>query len=120
MHYSKLSVWRLGMELAMSVYAYTKRLPREELYGLISQMRRAAISVPSNIAEGSQRTSDAEFARFILIARGSLAEMETQLLLASQIFEIQADNQIFSDIDKLSRMLHIFHAKLSQRKAHTS
>lgn len=112
MHYSKLSVWQLAMQLAKAVYEHSKKLPRAEVYGLTSQMRRAAVSVPSNIAEGSQRTSDAEFARYILIARGSLAEMETQLLLAAQIFSIQTDMRVLADIDRLSRMLYALHAKL--------
>jgi len=102
------------MELVKIVYELTSEFPKEEQYGLVSQMRRSAISLPSNIAEGSQRTSNKEFANFILIAKGSLAELETQVLTA-QMLRYGSENHI-EDIlrrsDELSRMLHVFHSKL--------
>lgn len=82
MDFDRLHVWKKSMQLAKNVHTIAKVFPKEEVYGLTSQLRRACVSVPSNIAEGSQRTSDREFANFILIAKGSLAEIKTQLLLA--------------------------------------
>jgi four helix bundle protein len=76
-----LDVWQAAMDLVVAIYAVTKRLPDSERFGLISQMRRAAVSVPSNIAEGAARGSSADFARFLFIAKASLAELETQLEL---------------------------------------
>src|SRR5712671_6514673 len=78
-HHRELDVWRSSMDLATAIYSLTKRLPNSERFGLVNQMRRAAVSVPSNIAEGAARGSSADFARFLLIARGSVAELETQL-----------------------------------------
>ena len=114
MSYKKLKIWQKGMELVKAVYELTALFPGEELYGLVSQMRRAAISVPSNIAEGSQRTSNKEFANFILISRGSLAELETQVLAAQMLHYGTTDriDTVLSCIDELSRMLHTFRAKL--------
>jgi four helix bundle protein len=79
----ELQVWRLSMLLAIEIYRITKNFPSDERFGLISQLRRAAVSIPSNIAEGQARYSQREFLRFISNARGSLAEVETQLLLST-------------------------------------
>jgi len=84
-HHRELDVWRTSMALAVDIYTLTKQLPDSERFGLIGQMRRAAVSVPSNIAEGAARGSSAEFARFLMIARGSVAELETQLELAERL-----------------------------------
>lgn len=83
--YRDLRVWQLGMELAKEVYLLTQSFPQEERYGLRSQVRDAAVSIPSNIAEGHARGFTKEFLRFISIATGSLAELETQLLLAESL-----------------------------------
>jgi four helix bundle protein len=80
-----LLVWQRGMELAEAVYKATAAFPADERYGLVAQMRRAAVSVPSNIAEGRGRGSDAELLRFAAIAYGSLMELETQLELACRL-----------------------------------
>jgi four helix bundle protein len=80
-----LRVWQAAMKLAREVYRGTEKFPRHELYGLTQQIRRAAISVPSNIAEGKGRHSDKEFAHFLCNARGSLLELETQLILAEEL-----------------------------------
>lgn len=102
------------MDLSRRMYSVTQSFPKEEQYGLISQMRRCAVSIPSNIAEGSQRSSDKEFANFILISRGSLAELETQLILAHDFGYIDGKEfeLVLRDIDELSRMLHSFYSKL--------
>ena len=80
-----LRVWQDAMQLVTDVYRETKTLPKDELYGLVSQMRRAAVSVPSNIAEGKGMRTDPEFARFLFHARASLMELETQILIAQQL-----------------------------------
>ncbi|MCL1875330.1 MAG: four helix bundle protein [Synergistaceae bacterium] len=84
-HYKDLIVWQKAMDLVCLIYEITKAFPKEELYGLTSQIRRAAVSVPSNIAEGQGRKSTAEFRHFLSIARGSLAEVETQLIIAVRL-----------------------------------
>lgn len=80
-----LSVWQIGIEISEAVYSLTKQFPKEELYGMTSQVRRAAISVPANIAEGNARDSTKEYLRFLAIAVGSLAEVETYLELALRL-----------------------------------
>jgi four helix bundle protein len=77
-----LVVWQKSMQLAVEIYELTEEFPREEIYGLTSQMRRSAVSIPSNIAEGQGRANPAEFRQFISIARGSNCELQTQLELA--------------------------------------
>lgn len=117
MHYSKLKVWNKAIQLAESIHKRCKNFPKEELYGLTSQMRRASVSVPSNIAEGSQRSSDIDFARFILIAKGSLAELETQIFLAQRFgYLSQSDSKdLLALAEEVSRMLHALHSKLAAR-----
>jgi four helix bundle protein len=83
--YKDLIVWQKAMDLTEMVYQATKAFPREELYGLTNQVRRAAVSIPSNIAEGQARQSTAEFRNFLSLARGSLAEVETQLMIAQRL-----------------------------------
>jgi four helix bundle protein len=80
-----LDVWRLGVELAELLYRCTARFPRSEVFGLSAQMRRSAVSIPSNIPEGRARNSSREFLHFLSISRGSLAELETQLELAIRL-----------------------------------
>jgi len=83
--YRDLVLWQKAMELAAEVHRTTLKLPRHELFGMVSQVRRAAVSVPSNIAEGSGRRTTREFIAFLHIARGSLSELRTQLILAERI-----------------------------------
>ena len=106
-NYQDLIVWQKSMTLAKMVYAVVKKLPKEELYALSDQIRRAVVSIPSNIAEGCARESKTELAYFLRIAKGSLAELETQLLLCSSIGYLQKQelNDIFSLLDEISRML---------------
>ena len=80
-----LIVWQRAIELAISIYATTKAFPKDEIFGLTSQLRRAAVSVPSNIAEGQSRITPGEFKQFLGIARGSAAETQTQLILARRL-----------------------------------
>lgn len=92
--YRQLKVWSQSHALALSVYSATVGFPKTERYGLAGQLRRAAVSVPSNIAEGASRSSSNDFARFLEIARGSLGEMEYQLLLAHDLGYIDNERSI--------------------------
>jgi len=84
-HYQELIAWQKAMDLVEEVYKVSRNFPREELYGLTSQLRRAAVSIPSNIAEGQGRRTTADFLHHLLIAYGSLLELETQLLIATRL-----------------------------------
>lgn len=106
MGYQKLDVWNLAMDLAEQVYIITKKFPKEELFALTNQMRRCAVSVPSNIAEGATRQSQKEFLQFISIARGSLSELETQIILAKRIGYMNNDETIFDLIVSVKKMLN--------------
>ena len=88
--YKDLIVWQRGMDLAVETYQLTQRFPREEMYGLTSQVRRSAVSVPSNVAEGQGRGVGAEFAHHLRISLGSLQELETQILLAERLRYVTA------------------------------
>ena len=99
-----LNVWKKAMDLAAQVYSLTAKFPKEELYGLTSQIRRSAVSIPSNIAEGAARHSRKEFIQFLHIASGSVAELETQLLLAIQIGLLSGDH-IISHVEEVRRLL---------------
>jgi len=92
--HEKLEVWQDAMTLVEHIYALTGRLPKHEQFGLISQMRRAAISIPSNIAEGAARNGDKEFIRFLFIARGSLAELETQIKISIRLKYVDTENSL--------------------------
>ena len=99
-----LNVWKESMNLVKQVYSLTQSFPKEEIYGLVSQMRRAAVSIPSNIAEGSARSPSTDFARFLYVAMGSLAELETQLLLSRELGFTQ-NIEMDENIDQIKRML---------------
>ncbi len=89
--FKKLKVWQHGIEVVVDVYQFSQSFPKEEVYGLTSQMRRSAVSVPSNIAEGSGRNSDKDFCRFLDISLGSAFELETQLIIANKLAFISND-----------------------------
>ena len=90
-HYRDLLVWQKAMELAEVCYDLTKSFPREEMFCIVPQIRRAAISIPSNIAEGYGRGNDKEFSHYLRIARGSISELETQLLLCQRVGLIESE-----------------------------
>jgi len=120
--YRDLEVWRLGMKLAAGVYRTTVDFPASEHYGLSSQLQRCAVSIPSNIAEGHERDSTREFLRFLSISQGSLAELETQLLLAAEL-ELAGPARIESLLAttaELGRMLNGLQTKLRHRLAPAS
>ena len=90
--YKELQVWQKAMDFVVEIYEISKLLPKEETYGISDQIRRAAVSIPSNIAEGQSRNSAKEFIQFLSIARGSLAELETQLLICTKVNMLSEDN----------------------------
>ena len=106
--FEKLEVWNDSIELVQNIYKVTKSFPKSELYGLTSQIRRAVISIPSNIAEGTTRKSFKDQARFTEIAFGSLIELLTQLILANKLNYINDEllEESRSDIEKISRQLN--------------
>lgn len=110
--FKSLIVWQKSKELAKEVYKITAELPSRENFALADQMRRSAISIPSNIAEGSRRGSKKDFAHFLSMAHGSLAELETQALIASDLYPKIAFNDLIPIIDEISRMLLVFGRKL--------
>ncbi len=106
-HLEELKVWKLAMEIAKDVYIITKDFLSEEKFGLTSQVRRAAVSIASNIAEGAGRYSDKEFAQFLSIASGSSFEVRTQLLLSEQLGFSSNENliDVLNKLSELERMI---------------
>lgn len=107
-NYKELKVWQKAMDLTVAVYKLVKLLPKEETYALSDQMRRAVVSIPSNIAEGQGRNSDKEFIQFLSIARGSLWELETQIEICLRIGYIDQSlaTNIYNLIAEISKMLN--------------
>ena len=103
--HKRLDVWKKAMQLVKGIYRITAKFPDEEKYGLTSQMRRSAVSVPSNIAEGAARSGKKEFLRFLYIARGSLSELETQILIAIELTYITEEKDITDDIETVFALL---------------
>jgi four helix bundle protein len=104
--YRDLDIWQLAMEIVVGIYRVTRAFPAEEKFGVVAQLRRAAVAIPSNIAEGHSRLGAGEFRRFVSIARGSGAEVETQLAVAVALEFIRADEitSLLSQLDRLSKM----------------
>ncbi|MGQ7868926.1 four helix bundle protein [Sunxiuqinia sp. sy24] len=106
-NYLELKIWQEARKLVKEVYSLTAKFPKEEMYGLTSQIRRAAVSIPSNIAEGTGRNGDKDFQRFLEYAIGSLFELETQIILANDLnFIISEDyEKVYQDIKSLIRII---------------
>ena len=117
-HYRDLRVWSRSLEWAEAIYAATANWPRDERLGLTSQVRRAAVSVASNIAEGAARRTTGEFIQFVGVAQGSLAEAETQLLIARRLGYVLDDHAeaLLRGSDEISRMLAALATSLARRK----
>lgn len=115
--YRDLRVWQEGMGLAEACYRVTAKFPRDEVYGLTSQIRRAATSIPANIAEGYGRDGSAEYVRFLRIAQGSLKELEPHLLLAQRLdlCTTEAVEPLLGQSDQLGRMLRSLYRSLQQK-----
>jgi len=105
--YRDLDIWNAGIRLVKDIYKTTEKFPKHELYGLISQMRRSAISIPSNIAEGFRRYYSKEYKQFLYISLGSCAELETQVTIAKELKYIQEDKEtvLLERLDHICRMV---------------
>ncbi len=117
--HKSLDVWKVAMELCQDVYRVTERLPEDEKYGLVAQIRRAAISIPSNIAEGAGRNSVAEFSHFLSIAQGSLAELDTQLELCGKylgFLDEKSVTELQEKVEPISRMITALRRSLKNTK----
>jgi four helix bundle protein len=111
-----LIVWRKSVSLASKVYTATAQLPKDERYGLSSQMRRSAVAVASNIAEGAGRSGRGEYIQFLNIARGSLSELETQLLITAELKLIDSAPTLQGDVAEVGRLLTSLIRKLRERR----
>lgn len=107
-----LKMWQQAVDLAKEVYALTKKLPREEVFGLQSQMRRAAVSIASNIAEGSKRKTSKDFLQFLHMANGSAAELETQLYLIKEIYSSLQTATADAHLESVQKMLGAYMRKM--------
>lgn len=109
--YKELLVWQKGIQIVLKVYKLTNSFPKDEIYALTSQLKRASVSIPSNIAEGFGRQTDKSFNHFLNISRGSLNEIETQLIIAKELGFIQ-DKNLYNDllflIEEESKMINAF------------
>ena len=116
--FKKIQVWERSHHLVLRIYRLTSDFPKDELYGLTNQMRRAATSIPSNIAEGCGRNSQVELARFVHIAGGSASELEYQLLLANELGYISESNysELDKEVNEIKRMLHGFEKAVRSNK----
>ena len=115
--YQKLTVWQAARRLAVDTYRATAKMPRSEQFELVSQMRRSAVSIASNLAEGAGRSAPREFRRFVRIASGSACELETQILIASDTRLLQQieTGPLLQAVDEIKRMLHALDADFSRR-----
>lgn len=113
--YKKLLVWQKAYAFGIKLYTVTKSFPKEEIYGITSQLRRASVSIPSNIAEGSRRSTQKDFRLFLHIAYGSGAELEVQILFAKDLGYISDTtcNQLLQDLGEIMKMLNSLIQKLS-------
>ena len=112
-NFQDLRIWQKGIEVVKDIYILTKKFPKEELYGLTSQMRRSAISIPSNIAEGFRRYHNKEYKQFLYIALGSCAELETQIIIANEL-DYTNDNSETGLIEKIKYICRMI-VKLIQK-----
>ncbi|MDR0874074.1 MAG: four helix bundle protein [Prevotellaceae bacterium] len=115
--FKDLIVWQKAMDAVLLVYKLVKKLPKEEMYALSDQMRRAAVSIPSNIAEGQARNSGKEFDQFLAIAKGSKAELETQLLLCVKIGYLNNDDisEITDLLQEIGKIINTIQQKLTTK-----
>jgi len=113
-NFKQLLIWQKGFQIAVKTFRFTSSFPKEEKFGLSSQLTRAAVSIPSNIAEGSSRTSSKDYNRFLEMSLGSSFEAETQLLIAEAIDygEKEKRNELLKEIDEEQKMIMSFMTKL--------
>ena len=113
--HQRLDAWKRAMRLVKATYVITRGFPVEERYGLTAQMRRAAVSIPSNLAEGAGRSSRKEFAQFISISRGSLSELETQMIIAAELGYLSPRHEEFANLERLGQLLTGLHRSMLRR-----
>lgn len=113
--YKELVVWQKSIDLVVDIYALLKSFPKDEVFSLVSQIKRAAVSIPSNIAEGTERTSTKEFIHFLDIALGSAAELETQIIISYKIGYLKDISIIFNKITVLRKMINGLKNKLKNK-----
>lgn len=106
MTHKDLDVWKRSIDLVLKIYELSHKLPSDEKFGLISQIKRTSVSVPSNIAEGAGRSSTKEFIRFLDIANGSLSELETQLIIINRLGYFKTEEIIEEEIKPIRKMLY--------------
>ena len=115
MNHKGLEVWKRSIDLVIEIYSLSKKLPSDEKFGLISQLKRSAVSIPSNIAEGAGRSSTKELIRFIDIASGSLSELETQLILVKKLGFYNTNEVVQKDIVIIRKMFYRLKQSLSAK-----
>ncbi|AZA98173.1 four helix bundle protein [Chryseobacterium joostei] len=115
-NFEKLVFWQKSIELAKQVYIICLELPKDEKFGLISQIKRSAISIPSNIAEGAGRNNDTEFYHFLGIANASSFELQTQLILTRELnlLDVEKVNSLISNLNEIQRMIYTFKSNLKK------
>jgi four helix bundle protein len=113
MSFKDLIVWKKSLALVKEIYFATSKMPQSEMYGLVSQMRRSAVSIPSNISEGYQRKNRKEYLYFLHISRGSAAELETQMLICKEIYPKIDFTRAENLLVEIQKMLHAIISKLT-------
>jgi four helix bundle protein len=115
MNYKDLVVWQKSIVFVSDIYVLTKNFPQDERFSLVDQMRRAAVSIPSNIAEGHARKSPADFARFLRVSYGSAAEIETQLIIANNLHYL-TDSELEESVLKITELQKMLNALISKQR----
>jgi len=113
--YKELAVWQKGISLVLVIYETIQKFPKDERYALAYQMKRAAISIPSNIAEGASRNTTKEFVQFLYIALGSASELETQLIIAEKLGYMKIEQIVYSEIMIIRKMLNALITSLKKK-----
>lgn len=110
--FRSLTVWQKSIKLSLEIYKTTKKFNTDEKFGLVSQMRRCSVSIPSNIAEGSRRGTKKDFVQFLRIADGSAAELETQIVIAKELYPSIEFTGIINLLEEIQKMLTVFISKM--------
>lgn len=118
MHHKDLEAWKEAINFVTKIYSVTNDFPKEEIYGIVSQIRRCAISIPSNLAEGCARPSSKDTSRFIDIALGSVAELETQLIISQNLGYINNLNELLENLNKISALIYGLKKYLNKNLSH--
>lgn len=112
--HQNLDAWQQAMQLVRMIYRATQSLPADERFGLTAQMRRAAVSIPSNLAEGCARNTKKEMAQFVGVAKGSLSELETQMLICSDLGYLALQDDIFAQLERVAQLLSGLHQSIAR------